>query len=116
MPFVEFARETHSPVKQDRAKAVCEEVRLKMEGRRDQVCQEISRYPTPIPACDVHFNRLLEERRRVFEDLDQLRELCPRGRARDIRAIENLIASSAAIDEADKARLRDALKLPGSDG
>lgn len=36
--------------------------------------QEISNYPTPVAGCDVQFNKLLEERRRVREALQALKD------------------------------------------
>ncbi|MDH5534469.1 MAG: hypothetical protein OEZ08_02705 [Betaproteobacteria bacterium] len=94
---------------------MCGEIRARIETRRDQVCREITDYPTPIPACDVHFNRLLEERRKVFEDLDRLGDLCAscRVRAADVGAIDRLIASSSAIEDKDRAELRDLLLRAG---
>jgi len=52
-----------------------------MEFRREQTLEcerlriqtEINDYPGPIPACDVYFNSLLEQRNRVCEELTALR-------------------------------------------
>lgn len=34
--------------------------------------EEISNYPPPIPACDVHFNTLLEERDAIQREINQV--------------------------------------------
>ena len=42
-----------------------------LEGMRLRIQAEITNYPMPIPACDAHFNHLLEERARICEELRQ---------------------------------------------
>jgi hypothetical protein len=43
--------------------------------RRQAIAEEIGRHPRPITACDVHFNRLLEERAALSEQIDRLDDL-----------------------------------------
>ena len=43
--------------------------------RRQAISEEIARHPRPITACDVHFNRLLEERAALTEEIDRLEAL-----------------------------------------
>jgi hypothetical protein len=50
-------------------------LRALLEARRDRICAELAAYPRPVPACDVHYNRLLEERTAVCGDLDRLDSL-----------------------------------------
>ena len=40
-----------------------------LERERLRLEQEIRGYPAPIPACDVYFNDLLEQRSRICEQL-----------------------------------------------
>ncbi len=40
-----------------------------LESERVRIHDEIMRYPSPIPACDEHFNFLLEERTRIGREL-----------------------------------------------
>lgn len=84
--------------------SICQEIRDYLEHRRDQVCKEITHHPTPIPACDVHFNRLLEERTKIFQELARLDELRGDGQARkdDIALIDDFIRSSEAINDEDR--------------
>jgi hypothetical protein len=75
-------------------------VRDYLKGQRDRICDEICAYPTPIPACDVHFNRLLEERTGIFDALRRLDCLHD-----DDRSIADFVQTSPAIDVEHKAQL-----------
>jgi hypothetical protein len=44
-------------------------------ARRQALAEEIARHPRPITACDVHFNRLLEERAALSEEIARLETL-----------------------------------------
>ena len=46
--------------------------RAALERERLRIQAEIVSYPVPIPACDVYFNGLLEQRARVCEALARL--------------------------------------------
>ena len=73
---------------------------------------EITNYPTPIPACDVHFNRLLEERAKIFQELGRLEKLQGDARARnvDIAALEEFIRASDVIGDGDRHKIGAVLK------
>ena len=43
-----------------------------LETTLQQIKAEIRSYPAPITACDVHFNRLLEDRARLTQELKRL--------------------------------------------
>jgi hypothetical protein len=47
------------------------ETRKALISRRRAIAEEIGRHPRPITACDVHFNRLLEERAALSQELDR---------------------------------------------
>jgi hypothetical protein len=51
------------------------EMRRALLERRQAIAEEIGRHPRPITACDVHFNRLLEERAALSEQIDRLDDL-----------------------------------------
>jgi hypothetical protein len=51
------------------------ETRRALLERRQAIAEEIGRHPRPITACDVHFNRLLEERATLSEQIDRLDDL-----------------------------------------
>lgn len=47
-------------------------LRRQLQGLARQVGEEVRTYPAPIPACDAQFNRLLELRRLLPEELARL--------------------------------------------
>ena len=52
-------------------------LRARLERMQEAVAAEIRVYPPPIPACDAHFNRLLERREQLsaaLAGLDAARE------------------------------------------
>ena len=53
-------------------KLVPEADRTVLERERLRVQEAILSYPAPIPACDVYFNDLLEQRARIGEQLARL--------------------------------------------
>ena len=61
--------------------ALCLEMRSALLERRQRLAEEIGRHPRPITACDVHFNRLLEERAALSEEIARLEALEDRGDA-----------------------------------
>jgi hypothetical protein len=71
--------------------ALCLEIRSFLLARRQRVAEEIGRHPRPITACDVHFNRLLEERAALSEDLDRF---------------DAFVSSSALLTAEAKSRIR----------
>lgn len=90
------------------ALAAFHEIRSCLEATRDRLCSDISRYPTPIPGCDVDFNCLLAERARVFRELARLERL------RDelsVAAMEDFITRSEAIPSADRCKLATAVSV-----
>ncbi|MBC7778534.1 MAG: hypothetical protein H7125_00380 [Proteobacteria bacterium] len=43
-----------------------------LEAERDRVAGDMLDYPTPVPACDVDFNALIDERIRLADALARL--------------------------------------------
>ncbi len=46
-------------------------LRAALESLRQSVAEEIHAYPAPIPGCDAQFNRLLELRRLLPEEIER---------------------------------------------
>lgn len=55
----------------DRVRASWTKIIACLEAQRMRIHAEITGYPMPIPACDAHFNRLLEERAHVCAELER---------------------------------------------
>ena len=86
------------------------EFKLQLQKVKNHINKEIGNYPSPIPACDVQFNYLLEERSRISVALkwaDTLLTKCQTETV-DIETIEELIKMSSQIDDVTAARLRAA--------
>ncbi|MEM7116358.1 MAG: hypothetical protein AAF614_28240 [Chloroflexota bacterium] len=85
-----------------------QEARNALEQRLAEVKEEIRYYPPPIPACDVHFNALLEERAKIPHELRRLAELQQQP-AKNTTSLEQFIASSAYLDEATRIAITTAI-------
>jgi hypothetical protein len=70
---------------------LCVEMRNTLIARRQRIAEEIGRHPRPITACDVHFNRLLEERALLSEEIDRF---------------DQFVASSSVLSPEGKERIR----------
>jgi hypothetical protein len=66
-------------------------MRKALVKRRQALAEEIGRHPRPITACDVHFNRLLEERAALSQELDRF---------------DAFVAASPYLTEEAKNRIR----------
>ena len=64
---------TDSGVQVPSLRAAVELVRAELESKREAISRELCSIPPPVPACDVNFNRLLEERASIVDELQRLR-------------------------------------------
>jgi hypothetical protein len=71
--------------------ALYRKLRHSLLARRQRVAEEIGCHPRPITACDVHFNRLLEERALLSEEIDRF---------------DQFVASSTVLTAEAKERIR----------
>ena len=81
-----------------------------LESQRNQILDEIRRYPPPIPACDAQFNYLLEKRDRLSVDLNRLHNLSQGDDLAD--ELAQFISQSTVIH--DDLKQRFCLSLQGS--
>ncbi len=56
-----------------------ETARAALRAAQVAINREIGAYPAPIPACDAHFNGLLEERRRLSRSIRDIDAALTRG-------------------------------------
>ena len=63
------------------APRMAEDTLAGLRKRREAIAREIAGHPRPITGCDVHFNRLLEERAALSQEIDRLEALENRGDA-----------------------------------
>ena len=96
-----------------------EQIREHLERTKQRIQNEIRRYPSPIPACDAHFNYLLEQRERIGEAINRTR-----GAASDnassgcsVKTIEEIVAAIAYLDGAARQEISaclDKLRSPAT--
>ena len=63
---------TAAQIERDWSESAWEAIRAQLEQKRRSILDAIAQYPHPIPACDQHFNYLLEERLRLSLELRRL--------------------------------------------
>lgn len=88
------------------AAAAWRKIGARLEQERDRIHREIKSTPPPIPACDVQFNHLLEQRARICEELDRMRQAANESIApgESVKRIDEFLGSSKYIgDEAKQA-------------
>ncbi len=89
----------------DRIKLLWSRIKQHLEQERHRIYHEIRNYPPPIPACDAQFNHLLEQRRRISQELAELEQLSSQDLTPEqhMKSIDRFITSSICInDEADR--------------
>mgnify|MGYP000515063793 CR=1 FL=1 len=69
-----------------------------LEARRGPIQDEIRKYPPPIPACDAHFNHLLDQRSALSRELIRLDAVSSGGGNSDA-AVEDFVRSSTFLDD-----------------
>ena len=72
----------------------------KLKKERARISEEIGSYPSPIPACDAHFNYLLEERSKISKALPLIETFLHQLHSNnmDILSIESLISKLKKIN------------------
>ena len=72
-------------------KATWQVLYRQLQRRRDEIIHEIRTYPPPIPACDVQFNYLLEQRTNVLREIKALERID----VEDSSALQGFVSASA---------------------
>jgi hypothetical protein len=96
----------------DRIKSLWNRVRQHLETERRRIYDEIRNYPPPIPACDAQFNHLLDERRRISQELAELERLSSQDLTpeQQMKSIGSFISSSSCINDEVDHEIRSYLK------
>lgn len=86
--------------------AIWLDIRTHLEKKKRQVYEAIVNYPPPIPACDVQFNHLLEERTRITQELRRAQEIAGDGAnsSDSVRLLREFIDTCTDIDDALAAK------------
>jgi hypothetical protein len=78
-------------------------VRGRLEAVRESISRELCTIPTPIPGCDVNFNRLLEDRSKVVDELQRFTRLTAQGPSR--AALLDFVRASEWLDQSTRERI-----------
>ena len=83
-----------------------------LNAERAGINDQIGIYPHPIPACDLQFNYLLDERAKISRELNHVNAMLVKWSSGGIefKDIEQLIKSSSHIDDEMADRLRSGFK------
>lgn len=81
--------------------AIWLEIKTHLEKKKRQIQEAIINYPPPIPACDVQFNYLLEERTRITQELRRVQEVSgdDANSSDSARLLHEFINTCACIDD-----------------
>jgi hypothetical protein len=112
MPEVTSTHAIHRQIDSDVVKSIWEELRGHLEDKKNQIVDEIKNYPPPIPACDQHFNYLLEERANISRELNRL-EACAKeslARADPGKLIDAFVGTSTYMSAEVKQKMRASLQ------
>lgn len=88
-------------------------LRRHLEDTRRPIQDAIRRYPPPIPACDAHFNHLLDQRSALSRELVRLDTVSQGDGGNSTGAIKEFIRSSPCVDAETKQALLGRLHPDG---
>lgn len=94
--------------------SVWQMLREQLEAKQNQIYEDIANYPPPIPACDQHFNYLLEQRTGIAQALRQQKILAKES-LKSLDPAASIIAfidSSVYVNDATKQRVLTCLSNP----
>jgi DNA-binding SARP family transcriptional activator len=96
----------------EKLESLWEEIRVHLQHTKQLMDEAIRKYPTPIPRCDAQFNHLLEQRTRLFRELERMGTLAEESLARSdyLEMIEEFIGSSPYTDDEAELAMRSHLK------
>jgi hypothetical protein len=118
MTTANTAQETDRDAGLGAMEALLREVRDHLRYIQRSLDEEIRGYPTPIPRCDAQFNRLFEQRDRLYRALERIEAPDPTlSRADCVSLLEEFAASphygEDAAEEEIRARVRVELSRSG---
>lgn len=108
MPTITVQKRTAAAIDATPNMTIWHTIKSYLEAKRDAIYEEISHYRAPIPACDVQFNHLLEERSRVFQELSRVNSLAAQSQSWDDPRplVEEFLTTSTCLDAESKQHLR----------
>ncbi len=111
MPPTTSQPATRQDLAPDALTSVWQTIREQLEAKQNQIYEEIANYPPPIPACDQHFNYLLEQRTEIALELRRQKSLAEASLTSPdpVACIDDFVASSVYPNDDAKQRIRSGL-------
>jgi hypothetical protein len=112
MPSATSRSEISKVIESEWIKDIWNRIREHLETKRAQILEDILNYPPPIPACDQHYNYLLEQRVHIAQELRRLNTLLQdRSAGQDeLKLIDEFLTASAYIQDKAEQDIRAACK------
>jgi hypothetical protein len=83
-------------------------MQAELDAVREAISRELCTIPPPVPACDVNFNRLLEDRARAVDELQAAARLRVLSSGRD--QLLAFCRASRTLDASAKSRIEAAAR------
>ena len=83
-------------------------IEAELDARRIAISRELATIPPPVPACDVDFNRLLEDRGRIADAMQRLKQMLANAESDD--AILRFCRESTFLSDAAKREIESRLR------
>ena|SRR5687768_13199046 len=112
MPSAKSRSKTPKEIESEWIEDIWNRIRKHLETKRAQILEDIVKYPPPIPACDQHYNYLLEQRVHIAQELRRLNTLVQdRSASPDqVKLIDEFLTASAYIQDEVEQDIRAACK------
>ena len=90
-----------------------EPIERSLESRKQQLYDQIKNYPTPITACDLQFNYLLEQQAATSQELSRMHKAFQESLAGGdaIEIIHKFVRSSSCFDDEAAAKIQSDLSV-----
>jgi hypothetical protein len=89
-----------------------ETMQAALDAVRQSISRELATIPPPVPACDVNFNRLLDDRAKVVDELQALARL--RADGPDRERILAFCRTANGLDAQSELAVETILGAPGA--
>jgi hypothetical protein len=111
MPFAELPGGADRSTELTLVESAWQRIKAHLEQEKQRIYGEIKHYPRPIPACDLQFNQLLEERAGISQELQRVHEAVGEslGCGDPRKALADFLNSSRYVDDRTKGLIRSSL-------
>jgi hypothetical protein len=111
MPMTTSHTAAHQDATLERLTSAWNTIRESLAAKQNQIYDDIANYPPPIPACDQHFNYLLEQRTGIAQELRRQKTLAEQclTSSHPVALIREFMTSSHYLSRETKQNILDCL-------